>query len=170
MSVKPSVFAKAVVTELAALTAALLVAKGNEAFAKWVGNKVGAGLAPVAKPLLASTSSARRTLGMALVIGTVFPVSYGVGAVSAATTIGTFLSVEKTVAELLEKEDWTKLDELAWRFDLEVQRRKSIFILRARFFGVIPAIMQTLGFDAFDISEADTDFDADHDDPIGPEA
>ena len=167
MSVKPSVFAKAVITELAALTAALLVFKGNDAVAKWVGNKVGAGLAPVAKPLLTSSSSARRTLGMALVIGTIFPVSYGVGAFSAVTTVGTFLSVEKTVAELLEKEDWTKLDELAWRFDLEVRRRKSVFLLQARFLGVIPAIMNAMGFNPFG---DENDFDADHDDPIGPEA
>jgi len=153
---KPSTVAKLLVSHLAALVCAYTAHQGVLKLAALLGTATGKRLAPVLNPLLTSPSTKRQTLGLALLIGAVVPLSFGAGAFGAGTTLLTFAAVEKHVSEVLADEDWTRIDEIAEPLFAEIQRRRDLYTIQSRIFGVVPAILQALGFNAIHVYEGTT--------------
>jgi hypothetical protein len=153
---KPSTVAKLLVSHLAALVCAYTAHQGVLKLAALLGTATGKRLAPVLNPLLTSDSPKRQALGIALAIGAIVPLSFGAGAFGASVTLLTFASVEKHVSELLADEDWTRIDEIAEPLFDEIQRRRDLYTVQSRIFGVVPAILQALGFNAIHIYEGTT--------------
>lgn len=160
---KPSLVAKLVVSHLVAALCAYATYRGNLKLAELLGTATGKRLAPVLNPLLTSPSPRRRTLGVALLVGVVVPLSGGVGMLGATTTLLTFVSVEKHLSDVLADEDWGKIDELVEPLFEEAQRRKDLFTVQSRIFGTVPAILQAMGFDAIRIYEGTTGDDGSDD-------
>jgi hypothetical protein len=68
-----------------------------------------------------------------------------------AVTRASPAAVEKHVSEVLADEDWTRIDEIAEPLFDEIQRRRDLYTVQSRIFGVVPAILQALGFNAIHI-------------------
>ena len=148
---------KLAVSHLAGAFCAYAALLGMEELAKRLGGFVGARLAPVVNPLLMSDEPRRRALGFVLVFGTLVPLATGAGVASSAATMSTFFAVESAVSKALADEDWTVLDELGALVEAEVERRRHVFSIQSKIFGVVPAVLGILGIDIISVHEVDTD-------------
>lgn len=135
--------AKLLTSHLVAILAASVTYGGMLQLAGLLGTAVGKRLAPVVVPLITSTSAGRRLLGWSLLAAGASVTGGVVGAGGSAIVVGTFVGVEKLVADAIKDEDWTKLDAMA--DELESAVYGTVSAIKQAFFGRPPSVT---GYDA----------------------